>query len=218
MNVSVALSKVQPIYRTYWRRIGAGIVDWTLVVEVPTWLRDDVLQTTSTISFLTWYVCLGAGWLAYPVLGHRLWGQTIGKWLFGVRVIDLKGGPLLWRQAIARECYAVATIGGGMISSIGSILRGESSWLEEGEGLIPTALRVVDISWYVLAGASMFLSSRRRALHDVIAGTVVVRTAPMSRGQRAIAEAPPMTSSAAGEAKDDDKTNEDGESDGDGDK
>jgi uncharacterized RDD family membrane protein YckC len=42
-------------------------------------------------------------WIAYTVLFHWLWGQTLGKMAVQVRVVTLEGGPLSLQCAIIRE-------------------------------------------------------------------------------------------------------------------
>lgn len=180
MSVRNIFPQVDPVHRTYLRRIGAVMVDWVLLVEFPIWLRDDVLETTQSTRFAAWFVCLLVLSLIYPVVGYKIWGQTVGKWLFGVQVRDLSGGPISWRQAIARESYTVATTIERMLFGLGPLVSGVSDWEEQGP-LSAAALRGIEFGWYFLAGAAMFLSTRRRAVHDLIAGTVVVRV-PSCRG------------------------------------
>ena len=49
--------------------------------------------------FLLWVV-LG---LAYWTICEQLWGMTIGKRLFSIRVASSEGGAVTWRQSILRN-------------------------------------------------------------------------------------------------------------------
>lgn len=57
-------------------------------------------------------VLLGA-WIilvcGYFVVLHRLEGRTVGKWLFGLRVVGANQGPITYGQALIRWIIAVLT-------------------------------------------------------------------------------------------------------------
>jgi uncharacterized RDD family membrane protein YckC len=78
---------------------------------------------------------------AYFVLGHGTAGQTLGKRVLGVRVVDESGEPIGYVRALAR---GLATLVAG---------------LPLGLGLAAAGLR-----------------RDRRGLHDLLAGTRVIRT------------------------------------------
>jgi uncharacterized RDD family membrane protein YckC len=89
---------------------------------------------------------LGRSWqlvvpAAYFVLGHGTAGQTLGKRLLGVRVVDEGGEPIGYLRALGR---ALATI----------------------VAAIPLGLGL----------AAAWLRRDRRGLHDLLAGTRVIRT------------------------------------------
>jgi len=121
-------------------------------------------------------------WLFYTVIMHARHGQTYGKMACKVRVVDFRTeGPLTFRQAFLREgipiavsvgivgyeIYAIAT---GVLSPA-AIARGEfvkhpAFWL----------LATMPLLWFIAEVVTMLTNEKRRALHDYIAGTVVVRT------------------------------------------
>ncbi|MGH7300260.1 MAG: RDD family protein [Candidatus Rokuibacteriota bacterium] len=88
----------------FWIRVGALLVDVVcvmaaeLVFGLLTWtLEDDRLATATARAFR---------FLAGPcyfVLFHWARGQTLGKMAFGIRVVDLPGGPLSLGQAVLRH-------------------------------------------------------------------------------------------------------------------
>ncbi len=121
-------------------------------------------------------------WLFYTVGMHAKYGQTYGKMVCKVRVVDFRTeGSLSFRQAFIREVipvvlsaglagYEIYAIGTGALSQA-NIARGEFVahrifWFLAG----------VPFLWAVAEGVSMLMNEKRRALHDFIAGTVVVRT------------------------------------------
>ena len=89
---------------------------------------------------------LGRSWqlvvpAAYFVLGHGTAGQTLGKYLLGVRVVDDSGEPI------------------GYLRALGRVLATIVAALPLGLGL-----------------AAAWLRRDRRGLHDLLAGTRVIRT------------------------------------------
>jgi uncharacterized RDD family membrane protein YckC len=57
---------------------------------------------------------VGIAWLflvcAYFVLLHGMDGRTVGKWLFGLRVVNTHGEPITYTQASIRWIAAVLTV------------------------------------------------------------------------------------------------------------
>ncbi|MFI7636608.1 RDD family protein [Nonomuraea sp. NPDC049400] len=99
-----------------WRRLFAGVLDWLIVnvVSVP-------------FNFSSWEYVWDRGrgaWDRYPVehtflaglvaflyfwLLHAFWnGQTLGKRLFGIRVVQEHGGRITVTQAAVRQAVAAA--------------------------------------------------------------------------------------------------------------
>ena len=184
-NLTVSSEKQ---YLTFWPRLWAGFVDslvlWplafvftlTLQLDIPLWL-----------SIIVWFL-QSLIWVAYSVYMHGKYGQTIGKIVTKVKIIDAKThNPVSFRHAIVRdsipiliiiilEVYWVYHLATGTIS-IDTLTNGESwtgtnheSWLGAGWFLLIFA------GWYLAEIITMLTNDKRRALHDFLAGTVVVRT------------------------------------------
>ena len=176
-NLTVSSEKQ---YLTFWPRLWAGFVDslvlWplafvltlTLQLDIPLWL-----------SIIVWFL-QSLIWVAYSVYMHGKYGQTIGKMVTKVKIIDAKThNPISFRHAIVRdsipiliiiisEVYLAYHLATGTIS-IDDLINGESGtgvgwflWIFAG--------------WYLAEIITMLTNNKRRALHDFIAGTVVVRT------------------------------------------
>jgi uncharacterized RDD family membrane protein YckC len=62
-----------------------------------------------------------AGWLSlvtgYFVLLHGMAGQTVGKWLLGLKVVGAGQGPITYRQALIRWAgsWIAAAMGAGLL-------------------------------------------------------------------------------------------------------
>lgn len=171
-------------YASLGQRIAAGLIDALLFsplagvhLLIPHWTRLGVL-----VSF-----CVSA--LYYPYLFFMTsWrGQTVGKMAMGIRVRRTDGSPPDMRTSFRRSCfglcyYVVYLVGAGIA------LRG----LEPGalDGL-PYAKAILVVSkanplhrvemmlgmiWLAAEDISMLLNSQCRAIHDLLGGTVVVRS------------------------------------------
>ena len=111
---------------------------------------------------------------------HGKYGQTIGKMVTKVKIIDAKThNPISFRHAIVRdsipiliiiisEVYLAYHLATGTIS-IDDLINGESG---TGAGWFLW----IFAGWYLAEIITMLTNDKRRALHDFIAGTVVVRT------------------------------------------
>ncbi len=123
------------------------------------------------------------GWLIYTVVMHALHGQTVGKMVTKVRVVDFRTErSISWRQAWLREGIPIFLSLGILGYEVHSILTGRvsPSSLANGEELIGSKafwlLSALPALWFLAEVVTMLTNEKRRALDDLIAGTVVVRT------------------------------------------
>lgn len=123
-----------PQYASFWRRGAALIIDFALyqivagivflllawiIPEIPRLIRlwfwpygRDLVFTETTVARAVYWAWLA---LAFLMLGLplRIWGgQTLGKKLLGIRVVDQRGNDLNWLQCLARPAaYLLSMIG-----------------------------------------------------------------------------------------------------------
>jgi len=173
------LDEVDPrTFRTAWRRLGAISIDLLIVAGV------ELLLVAALRVELPWdgdqrigrgvFVIDAVVGLVYPIVLHRVFGRTVGRWLTRVRLVALDLGPITWIQAVVRESPWIALV---MFRSVGPFVferlfgRGEGAtgWLLWQIGAGPV--------WVLAELVVMLSSARRRALHDLLARTVVVRVA-----------------------------------------
>ncbi|HEY3915653.1 MAG TPA: RDD family protein, partial [Verrucomicrobiae bacterium] len=122
-------------------------------------------------------------WLIYTVVMHGRYGQTFGKMATKVRVVDYQTeGQISFHQAWLREgipmvlslgllgyeVFAILTKGADprTIANSGGLTANKSFWI----------LPALPALWFLAEVLTMLTNSKRRALHDFIAGTVVIRT------------------------------------------
>jgi uncharacterized RDD family membrane protein YckC len=162
-------------YRTFWPRFWAGWVD--ALVFLPLWPLDSWLGTVTKNPLLlaVWFVVYTFVFDAYSVAMHARYGQTLGKMLTGVKVLDLSGGKLSLRQALIRDSVPILLGALAIVDGLPLVLAGldpyrggEWTWLVE--------LQLYgSFIWFAAEVMTMLLNSKRRAVHDLLARSVVVR-------------------------------------------
>jgi uncharacterized RDD family membrane protein YckC len=160
-------------YDTFWRRLLAAIIDSALLSTV-NWLRDCFEpDNASRPTALIWSLVAIAIPIGYSVTMHARLGQTVGKMLAGVIVLDVsESRRITFRQAILRDIGLIVLDSGFLIYQIvvGLVDRVGMAVMLAG-GVLGSASAI----WFVVEVVTMLSNEKRRALHDCIAGTVVVK-------------------------------------------
>ncbi|MCC6820652.1 MAG: RDD family protein [Verrucomicrobia subdivision 3 bacterium] len=177
---TVALSER---YSTFGPRFWTGSVDSCVLWPIGL-ITTGLLSFTLPRTFAALLVIVESlAWLLYTVVMHARYGQTVGKMVTKVRVVDFRTeGSISWRQAWLREGIPMVLSLGFLGWEVFLILTGslDPSTLANGEALLANKgfwlLTVLPGLWFVAEVLTMLTNEKRRALHDFIAGTVVVRT------------------------------------------
>ena len=165
--MSEALKK----YRTFWRRLGAGIIDGLvflplLLIEV--WFVEDLESSVeSTILFTALNALII---FTYSIWMTQRFGQTIGKMVTGIIILDeeTETHPVSTMNAICRDLPLIIAEFLAILYMIITMDISEKS----------IAMQVLNFAsgvWVLAELISMFQNERRRAIHDIFARSVVVR-------------------------------------------
>lgn len=129
-----------------------------------------------------WFGVLSMYWPCF----HATTGQTPGKRLLGIRVVRRDGSPIGWGESHRRNAFeyvgafvtgiawiaAIRVIPGDVLSASrhhsSLIAASVPSWFLPVNGLFT--------AWFWGEIVSMLVSKERRTLHDILGGTVVIRT------------------------------------------
>jgi uncharacterized RDD family membrane protein YckC len=171
-------------YAGFWPRLAAAFGDGLVMAPLTMICAWAALQNT-TVALVLWLPLNLLG-VIYEIVFHAMRGQTLGKMLAGIRVTTLSGGPIGWRHALARGSVGIVmAVGTGTASLIAMSRLEPSRWssgvfcvLQQTGPLEPAWGRWLAYATQVWAWSELFvllLNKRKRALHDFIAGTVVVR-------------------------------------------
>lgn len=167
-------------YQTGFKRLLAAIVDG--IVLLPLILIEQwIYKKTSNISLLFAYATFVAfAPLVYSVFLHYKYGQTFGKWVATVQVLDIsETRTLTFRQAIFRESFYLLVVIIGFVyyfvlltqtADRQSVLVNYSSFSDN------------PVFWWTLIElVTMLTNFKRRAVHDFIAKSIVIRTETSSQ-------------------------------------
>ncbi|MGE3384390.1 MAG: RDD family protein [Pyrinomonadaceae bacterium] len=161
-------------YDTFWARFVAAIIDGFIVV-IPAALLQTLVDMAS-VSWLSLSFTIFsdvAGW-TYFILGHGLYGRTVGKKTQNLRVVDFKTEqPIsmiqaLWRESLFIILGVIALVVSALIDFVPITDDTTLSSLGFGVILLQAVFIIVQVVYCLN-------NPKRRALHDLIAGTVVVR-------------------------------------------
>jgi len=161
-------------YDTFWPRLLAGIVD--ALILLPLFYLDSMIYEWFPVRavIVPWFVCTSFAYLAYSIYLHGRYGMTLGKRLFRIAVVDLSERPLSMGQAVRRDSVPLVLTALGVVLELPYLL----GWWSEAPGFLEYSYYLLEYagwSWFVAELITMLLNDKRRALHDFIARSVVVR-------------------------------------------
>lgn len=164
-------------YSTFWPRLFAVTIDgviFSIVLYVECLLlgisynpQDKFLQAVNGIQFSI-----------YLILMHGFFGQTVGKMIVGVKVVNhANEAKINVIQSLRRESVGLVLNVSWFILILAIVISFEISGVVS-ENLLYTIFwfGLLAIAWGVSEFITMLFNDKRRAVHDYIGKTVVVRT------------------------------------------
>lgn len=117
-------------------------------------------------------------WTAYLVICHGRWGQTLGKKLTGIKLYDTDEQHLIgYRRAFYREVIPFL-LQFAAITSV--ILQPKSAVAAKTIDSYQMGMLAFHL-WFLLEIVTLLLNPKRRAVHDFIAGSVVLNISERNR-------------------------------------
>jgi uncharacterized RDD family membrane protein YckC len=169
------------IYAGFEKRLLANLIDVLVLLPLTIVLsvvygqhRNLTLLLTVLGPLLSW---------AYTIFFHARWGQTLGKKAMNIRVVKVSGEPISWREAVLRSLVDIVLRTLVLIALL-YFPEAEYSQLPRVElskhlaELSPVWLSWVNIPsniWFWSELVTLLFNKKKRALHDFIAGTIVIQ-------------------------------------------
>jgi len=144
--------------------------------------RVNTVGGDEKLVFVYFLLTLQLSWLYTTVL-HGWRGQTVGKMLLGVRVVrsDTRG-QLGWPRAVLRDLPIIVLVACASVVwvywNVAYFAGQESGEIDQSAEQLFAVIANADILWFLLEVGTMIAHPQRRALHDLIAGSVVIQVEP----------------------------------------
>ena len=154
-------------YRTAWPRVAAAIID-SLILAPVSFIIGAVFAFggEGRLAVILYAVLTGFASVFYYIWMHGRYGQTLGKMAAKVKVVDEREGPIDFNHAIIRSLPQVIPAMHG-VAFAGA---------DTGATPLGLLLGVLLGAFYLMDVLFFLCTDRHRALHDMIARTVVVKT------------------------------------------
>jgi uncharacterized RDD family membrane protein YckC len=171
-------------YAGFWRRFGVGLLD--LAIIFPFGLLTIWVYSHSQLAPSIWLLPLISFGVWFNVYLVRRYGGTPGKVLLGLRIVRVDGTPVGYKEAFLRHLPLLlsgALIGLALVFASWKLTDAEHMGLAfklrqmRMEQLAPSWYEKVlafEQIWMLGEFLVMMTNAKRRALHDYIAGTVVI--------------------------------------------
>lgn len=173
------------VYAGFWHRLFAGVLDFVLLLPFLlffAWLEGldrnlAILVTVPSTGLFAFYY----------VFFNARFGGTLGKLSAGIRITQPDGGSIGWPEAWLRSsvdlAFALVLLCANIwaLAHIAPAEYSKLAWVartEELQRLSPAWLGIALILQQIWAWGELvvlLLNKRKRAIHDFIAGTVVIR-------------------------------------------
>lgn len=173
-------------YAGFWPRLGAIVVD--CVVLAPIIMLSFWTFSASRTVALSAEVLISCLFALYSIYFVGRWGQTIGKMALRIKVVALNGEEAGFVRAFYRHAvdlaFSLAT-SALTVYALMSVTSREFDLLPFDARLDLLQTRTASwtdilnwllIAWTLSELVVLLLNEKRRAIHDYIAGTVVVHT------------------------------------------
>jgi uncharacterized RDD family membrane protein YckC len=163
-------------YQTAWPRIQAAIGDGIVFAPVTTFDYWYFQQGNSPLANLVVYALVTTmSFYVYSVVMHGCFGKTLGKMMAGVVVQGADGSKLGIKRAFMRDSVIIIFALVGLAIEAPEILEGAHPYEAGMESAVFSIFGYASLIWFLLEIVSMFTNKQRRAIHDFIGGSVVVR-------------------------------------------
>ena len=173
------------LYAGFWRRTAAHLVD--LLILAPVGFLTYYVQKSNYYVFLLFVVISIAFHFFWSIYLLKKFGGTPGKLICGAIVVRKDGHRANWREAILRNVVDfpygvyVSFFSLWVIHSIGYDVFQSLSFMEFGRQTAenaPSFHKIIGFGfgiWFWGELIVLLFNKRKRAIHDFIAGTVVIK-------------------------------------------
>jgi uncharacterized RDD family membrane protein YckC len=174
------------IYAGFWIRLGSLLLDFIIMIPVVAFIL--YLNGLSLNSYYYTFIPNLIFTIWYRIYLVKKYGGTPGKLIMGIKILKIDGSDVSWKEAILREIVIISlTIFADIIQIIALSQADKThyeslTWLTKEQyvmSLTPLLFTIytwLSNTWVYSEFFVLLFNKRKRALHDFIAKTVIVRT------------------------------------------
>jgi uncharacterized RDD family membrane protein YckC len=164
-------------YQTFRRRFWAGVIDGFVFLPFTIFYSYFILSSRKAPVLILWIIFSHSIYWSYSVFFHSRYGQTIGKMVLHLKVLDISETRIpTFKQALLRDAGGIAQsyleVGNFIFLVTTGIYFRKPKQFTTSE----IALIILSLVWYTIEIRTLAKNRERRAFHDLLAKTVVVRT------------------------------------------
>ncbi len=176
----------ESIYGGFWLRLGSLLLDG--LIMMPYGLLLIFLNGISVNVYYYTFIPSIAIHFWYNIYLVKKNGGTPGKVIAGIKILKMDGTDVTWKEAIVRQIISFSLPVFLSVSILYALSSADDSyyislgWRQKQEyiySLIPintSFYTIVSNVWILSELLVLLFNNRRRALHDFMAGTVIVKT------------------------------------------
>lgn len=172
------------VYAGFLKRFGAGIVD--MLVFILFYFLFQYLEGISIPVAIITVLITSTLFSTYTVYFHYRFGATLGKLAVGIKVTLPDGSRIGLQNALLRSSVEIGFAMVFVVAKIIAISNADPQqylavgWFDRAQYIVPLypawfgAVNAASQLWYWSEFFVLLFNKRKRAIHDFIAGTVVI--------------------------------------------
>jgi len=171
-----------------WMRLAAAFFDW--IILFPIGILVVLLSSRSWKFAVVLFPLYQLLYVAYQAFFHSRYGATLGKMAFKMKVVNEDYSKIDFFTALKRISVEGVLQGALAILCLNLFLSMKNNYnitnVVDFAKLFQIgpyqSVNVLETFWYYLSFMTCLFTPRRKALHDFIAGTVVILKGPEPKG------------------------------------
>jgi uncharacterized RDD family membrane protein YckC len=184
------------IYSGFWSRLGANLLDGLIII--PFSLAILFINSFNIYIYIFTIIpnLLFAFW--YHVFLTKKYGGTPGKLIVGIKIIKIDSSPIGWKESFLRYIVTLFLSLVTIIFIVTAIFSADTeiynnlNWLQKNTYLANLAkingINIITNIWFWSELIVLLFNKRKRAIHDFIAGTVVIKSEYVDKIREKISE------------------------------
>jgi uncharacterized RDD family membrane protein YckC len=159
-------------YQTGLRRLIAAIIDGLIFLPIGFIDSGISFSSESIVAHNIWLISISFLPILYSIFFHYYYGRTVGKALTGIKVLDIsESRRMTFSQSCKRDIFLVLAQSFSVIYFLSTAGKFENTLFDSAS--LPDNFVIL---WTVIELITMLSNTKRRALHDFIAKSVVIRS------------------------------------------